>query len=245
MNLAKFTQLALATVTLSVAAFAQTYYPVTLDGSYQVRYASNLTAGDSVVNITNTGANGNNLFGPGFGTPAGNICVNVYAFSPDEQMISCCSCLVTPNGLVHVTANNDLVSNTLTGIRPNSIVIKLVATATGIETKKIAGVDTVVPSYSGSGCTNSAALAGTLFPIAEAGLLAWGTTLHSASSIDPPPAGAFSITETPFLPATLSYRGLDSELASLANRCTNIIGNGSSFGICRSCRLGGLGGSKM
>ena len=46
-------------------------------------------------------------------------------------MISCCSCLVTPNGLVHVTANNDLVSNTLTGIRPNSIVIKLVASATG------------------------------------------------------------------------------------------------------------------
>src|SRR5207253_9925974 len=96
----------------------------TQPADYTVRYASNLQAGDSIVNITNTGANGSPLFGPGFGTPAGNLCVNVYAFSPDEQMVSCCSCLVTPNGLVHLTANNDLVSNTLTGIRPNSIVIK-------------------------------------------------------------------------------------------------------------------------
>ena len=215
----------------------------TLDGTYQVRYASNLTAGDSVVNITNTGANGNNLFGPGFGAPEGNICVNVYAFSPDEQMISCCSCLVTPNGLVHLTANNDLVSNTLTGIRPNSIVIKLVATATGIKSGN--------PDYTGSSCTNSAALVGSQFPVADAGLLAWGTTLHSSSNIDPPPAGSsFSITETPFLPASLGHTRVelgvgDTELASLANRCVNIIGNGSSFGICRSCRLGGLGGAKQ
>src|SRR3981081_536877 len=123
----------LTTVLIALSCSIGAYAQVTLDGPFQIRYASNLTAGDSVVNITNTGANGNNLFGPGYGEPAGNICVNVYAFSPDEQMISCCSCLVTPNGLVHLTANNDLVSNTLTGIRPNSIVIKLVATATGKE----------------------------------------------------------------------------------------------------------------
>jgi len=228
-------------------SFAGPPRQITLDRPYQIRYASNLTAGDSVINITNTGANGNNLFGPGFGGPAGNICVNVYAFSPDEQLISCCSCLVTPNGLVHLTANNDLVSNTLTGIRPDSIVIKLIATGTGIKTGT-----TGTPDYSGSNCTNSAALAGTLFPLTSSGMLAMGTTLHTTSNIDPPPAGSsFSVTETPFLPATLglpaltSGPGLGSELASLTNRCTNIIGNGSTFGICRSCRLGGLGGSKI
>ena len=218
------TKLTLATITLSMVAFSQG-----LDSPFQVRYASNLTQGDSLVNITNTGVNGASLYGPGFGTAAGNICVNVYAFSPDEQLISCCSCLVTPNGLVNVTANRDLVSNTLTGIRPNSIVIKLLATGAGA-------------GYSGTSCSNSAALAGSgAFPIA-AGMLAWGTTLHSSTAIDPPPAGtAFSITETPFLPATLSA----AEFASITNRCTNIIGNGSTFGICRSCRQGGLGGDKQ
>src|SRR5882757_8348780 len=123
-------KLTFAAMAVSMVAFADE--TVTLDGPYQIRYASNLTAGDSVVNITNTGANGASLYGPGYGAAAGNICVNVYAFSPDEQMISCCSCLVTPNGLVHLTANNDLVSNTLTGISPNSIIIKIVATSTAV-----------------------------------------------------------------------------------------------------------------
>ena len=156
------------------------------------------------------------------------MCVNVYAFSPDEQLVSCCSCLVTPNGLVHLTANNDLVSNTLTGIRPNSLIVKLVSTGAGAD-------------FTGATCTNSAALVGTpAFPLAN-GMLAWGTTLHSASSLDPNPSGPFSITETPFLQSTPSL----ADLASLANRCTNIVGNGSTFGQCRSCRLGGLGGVKQ
>ena len=216
-----------AAALFSTVVFAQAH-----DSTFQVRYASNLTAGDSVINITNTGANGASLFGPGFGGQAGNICVNVYAFSPDEQLISCCSCLITPNGLVSLSTQNDLISNTLTGTRPNSVVVKLVATATG--------GTAAAPSYTGSSCTNSAAGAGTAFPLAPAGMAAWGTTLHSANAptgTGTTVAGPFSVTETAFTPATLSA----GELASITNRCTNIIGNGSTFGICRSCRFGGLG----
>jgi hypothetical protein len=211
-----------------VGAFATATITVIPPG-FLIKTSSNLTNGDSLINITNTGENGAPLHGPGFGGAAGNICVNVYAFSPDEQLISCCSCLVTPNGLVNLTANRDLVSNTLTGIRPNSIVVKLLATAAGL-------------AFTGSNCANSAAVAGTAaFPLAS-GVLAWGTTLHSKTSVDPPPAGTlFSITETPFSQATLN----PGELASITNRCTNIIGNGSGFGICRSCRQGGLGGEKQ
>ena len=185
---------------------------------FQIRYASNLTNGDAVINITNPGSNGASLSGPGFGGAVGNICVNVYAFSPDEQLISCCSCLITPNGLVSLSVNQDLVSNTLTGVRPNSVVIKLVNSAAS-------------SNFTGTSCTNSAALAGTpAFPLAV-GMQAFGTSVHAGAV-----AGSFAVTETPFIQATLN----PTELASITNRCTNIVGNGSSFGICRSCRAGGL-----
>jgi hypothetical protein len=204
-----------AAIATAVVAFAQN--PITADSPFQIKYASNLTAGDSVINFTNSGANGAQLNGPGVGTPAGNICVNVYAFSPDEQEVSCCSCLTTPNGLHSLSVVNDLISNTLTGVRPSSVVVKLVATIAGA-------------GGSGTNCTNSAATQGTL----ATGLLAWGTTIHAAVG------GGFATTETAFTPATLSA----GEYASITNRCLNIIGNGSTFGICKSCRAGGLGAAR-
>jgi hypothetical protein len=209
-----FMKLTFAAAALSVVALAQN--PVTADSPFQIRYAANLTSGDSVINITNSGANGASLFGPGFGGAAGNLCVNVYAFSPDEQLVSCCSCLVTPNGLVSLSVNNDLISNTLTGVRPSSVVVKLYSTLAG------------GPGGTGTSCTNSAATGG----VPAIGMLAWGTTIHTSAT-----AGTFATTETAFSPATLSA----GEYASITNRCTNIIGNGSTFGICRSCRAGALG----
>lgn len=191
---------------------------ITVGDVFEVSYAANLTAGDAQINITNTGVNGASLNGPGIGSPIGNICVNVYAFAPDEQLISCCSCLLTPNGLESLSVDNDIVSNTFTGVKPDSVVVKLVSTLAGA-------------GGSGTSCTNSAAAPTPLAP----GLQAWRTSLHAAA------AGGFSPTETQFTQSTLSA----AELASVANRCTNIIGNGSSFGICKSCRAGGLGAQRQ
>src|SRR5579862_2713338 len=174
------TKMLLAAAALATVAFAQN--PIAADSPFQVRYASNLTIGDSVINITNSGANGASLFGPGVGS-VGNICVNVYAFSPDEQLISCCSCLVTPDGLVSLSVVNDLISNTLTGVRPSSAVVKLISTLAGA-------------GGSGTSCSQSAA-AVTSATLAT-GLAAWGTTLHAAV------AGGFATTETAFTPSTLS-----------------------------------------
>ena len=112
----------LAIFAVAMIASAQ----VTTDAPFQVRYAANLNLGESYINITNDGANGAPLLGPGFGGAAGNICVNVYAFSPDEQLISCCSCLVTPNGVVNLGVTRDLTSKTLTGVIPTSVVVKLI-----------------------------------------------------------------------------------------------------------------------
>src|SRR2546423_1109303 len=158
----------------AVAACAQ----VSTDNAFQTRYAANLNIGDSVVNITNTGARGGVGNTSGISASIGGaICANVYTFSPDEQMVSCCSCPVTPNGLVSLSARQDLISNTLTPAVPTSIVIKILAT---------------VPV--GGTCTNSAAAVtgATLAP----GLAAWGTTRHAA----PPSPVTSSVTEPRFPP---------------------------------------------
>jgi hypothetical protein len=174
---------------------------------YQVGYVSNLVAGDSYINLTNTGVLN------GF-DPAGRICANVYTFDPSEELISCCSCPVTPDGLHSLSAKQDLVSNTLTPGVPGSIVIKLVASA------PIAGA-----------CNASSSAA-----VLESGLRAWATSLHQNTS-----NGGFEITENVFQPSPLSA----SELAKLTTYCGFIQANGSGFGICKSCRLGGLGGAQQ
>jgi hypothetical protein len=192
----------------------------TQDPPFQTRYAANLNLGESYIDIANTGANGAALLGPGFGAQSGNICVDVYAFDAGEELISCCSCLITPDETVNLGVNRDLTVKTLTGVVPTSVTVKLLSTLAGT-------------GGSGTTCTNSAATASTATLVP--GVAAWGTTLHST-----PTAGVVATTETPFQPATLST----AELASLSGRCASILGNGSSFGICSSCRAGALGASK-
>ena len=167
----------------------------------------------------NDGANGAPLLGPGLGGAVGNICVNVYAFDAAEEMVSCCSCLVTPDQTRSLSVVRDILGNTATGVTPTNLSIKLLSTLAGT-------------GGSGTSCTNSAASVNTATIVA--GMAAWGTTLHAA------PAATFATTETRFTPATLSA----GELAHLSNTCSNIIGNLSGFGICSSCRAGSLGASR-
>jgi hypothetical protein len=201
----------LATVVASTAAFCQPN--VTLDTPFQVRYASNLNFGDSVVNISNTGAAGAGLQSGTSAATTGALCANVYTFAPDEQLIACCSCPVTPNGLRSLSVQQDLISNPLTPAIPTSVVIKILST-----------------TPVGGSCNNSAAAPGAL----QAGLVAWGTTIHANN-------GGYSLTETAFTPATLS----SGEFARITQLCQFIAANGSGFGVCRSCRLGGLGAGRL
>jgi hypothetical protein len=197
--------------------------PSLSDSPFQVRYTANLQFGESFIDITNTGANGAALLGPGFGAQAGNICANVYAFDAGEEMISCCSCFITPDETVNLGVTRDLTVKTLTGVVPTSVTVKLLATLAGTN-----------GSSGAAACTNSAATVGTSTIVG--GMAAWGTTPHAS-----PTAGSFATTETKFTPATLST----GELASLGGRCASILGNGSTFGVCQSCRVGALGGSKL
>jgi hypothetical protein len=175
---------------------------------YQISYASNLAVGDSYVNMTNTGANGGVSFQSGSSASVpGSLCANIYVFTPDEELLECCSCPITPNGLGSLSAQRDLIANPFTRTVPTSIVIKLLATAPV-----------------GGTCVNSASAISTAS--LSAGLAAWNTTLH---------AGA--LTETPFIADNLSA----SELGRLSYACGAIAAQGSGFGVCNACRVGGLG----
>jgi hypothetical protein len=184
---------------------------------FQISYAANLSVGDSFVDITNVGTLGASLQSGTTASITGAICANVYAFTPDEQMVSCCSCPVTPNGLVSLSAQNDLASNTLTPAIPTALVVKVLAT---------------LPV--GGSCNNSAAMV-TTATLAN-GIKSFGTTIHAT-----PAAGTYGVTEKPFSAATLSA----GELTRIGSLCNFIIANGSGFGICRSCRLGGLGAERQ
>ena len=188
--------------------------------AFQVGYASNLNIGDSQVNLTNTGTLTRET---GLNT-TGNLCVNVYVFSPNEDMISCCSCLVTPNGLNSFSVKTDLTSNVLPPLGLGvytSAVIKLVASRPL----------NLASDGSGGTCNASALTPLTVTP----GLGAWRTTLHAI----PTAPVTYKLTETPFATAPLGV----GELRKLTLFCGFIQDNGSGFGICRSCRTGGLGAS--
>ena len=193
-------------VLLSLAVCAQA------DDVYQLHYAANLTTNDSVIDITNSGATVS-------GGVAQNLCVNVYAFDPAEDQIACCTCSVTPSGLVSLSLRNSILKNTTTGVQPTSMEIELIAS---------------------TGTCNAATV--TVGQLAH-GMLAWMTTYHKITTVIPAqyiweaPTTVITtaLNETPFSFGDLSA----AEFAELTNTCSSIQTNDGGKGICGGCTAGG------
>jgi hypothetical protein len=58
-------------------------------------------------------------------------------FDPDQEMTECCTCILTPDGLVTLSVNHDLTGNPLTGVVLTTGLIKLVS-STGSSASKLA-----------------------------------------------------------------------------------------------------------
>jgi hypothetical protein len=234
-----------ATLAMSTAAFGQVAVPPSgvQDWVYQIGYAANLNIGDSVLNLSNDGAQGGFLNATPFKTE-GNICVNVYTFDPAEEEIACCACLVTPNGLNALSADADLISNPLTPAIPTSIVVKLIASEPGFDKTgafTLCNPATVTTTAAANPYYASAAIeagppadpdAGFLVPF---GMQSWGTTLEPAA------------TPGTYAPVSVSYHNGAislSELDALVTTCNFIQSDGTGFGICKSCTPGALAGAK-
>ena len=87
--------------------------------TYQVSYYSNAhTTGapDGKVRITNPGTNNGS-----------DLCADVYVFDNTEQLLECCGCRLTPDGLRTFSINADLTSNTANGQVLTTGVVKVIS----------------------------------------------------------------------------------------------------------------------
>lgn len=111
--------LALVLVLLGGSALAQNVGDKSV---YFVTYFSNsLTAGapDETVRIINDGDTG------------GNLWASFYVFDDSQELQECCSCVITPDGLLSESVNAELLANPLTGKRNYRGVIKVISSTTG------------------------------------------------------------------------------------------------------------------
>ena len=133
----RFRLLFVVSATLLLGTFAY----ATDDGDFSIGIITGLPATNTVINLSNSGASNGQTFSlpvtgpikqtlpPPLVVGNGNLCANVYVFSPDEQEQACCSCPMTPNSLQSFTAQG-LTGNPLTGkpFPASSAVIKVIAT---------------------------------------------------------------------------------------------------------------------
>ena len=77
---------------------------------------------DTTVYITNVGTQTGTT-----ADPSGNLCAMIYVFEPDQQLAECCGCMVTPDGLLTLSVNNNLTNNSLTGATLTNGAIKIVS----------------------------------------------------------------------------------------------------------------------
>ena len=189
-----------------------------------------------MINITNDGSSASGTTGGAFlGNGNGDLCIGVYTFDMNEELQSCCTCLVTPNGLVSLSVEA-LNATNLTGALQTSLVIKLLAWSTTAGASTTAPPGTPAPPVTSScNAASPGATATGGSAMLATGMHAWGTTIHAL------PVGqrnTFTVTETDFSAANLS----SAEFNHITQFCefNQINGSGRS-GQCKGCAAGGMG----
>jgi hypothetical protein len=131
---------------LTACLSAQTY-PDTFKVNY---FANNGGPCDETVRITNVGTQ--------TGTTAdksGDLCASIYVFDPMQELNECCSCAITPDGLLTLSVESNLTYNTLTGKALPTGVIKIVSSTSCNAAK----------------------------PVPASGIRAWATHLQNSGSV--------------------------------------------------------------
>ncbi|MBS1874898.1 MAG: hypothetical protein JSU00_16895 [Acidobacteria bacterium] len=188
------------------------------DDAFQLKYFNtNYGSGQIIISNAGTMSSGSNATDDSTGT----ICANFYTFDPNEEMQTCCSCPVTPNGLSSLSIMDDIMAQNLIVNPSSAITVKVLFTLKSTQNK-------------GGECDPTQA---SFVNLAKGGL-AWGTNLRAVSFQGSPPSTVSAVTETKFSQAELSI----AELSKLATYCKYVKILGSNVtGICKSCQSGARG----
>ena len=108
---------------LAMAALPMVAQSGPITGPYLVDYFSNTAAADQSIRLVNFGANGTPLT-----SPTGDVCANIYVFDANQEMIECCSCRITPNGVLRFSLGVNSFLNDVTGVIPTSGDVKILST---------------------------------------------------------------------------------------------------------------------
>src|ERR1017187_9884071 len=124
--------------------------------------ANTANAPDATVRAVNDGDTENNLY------------ASIYVFDDSEELTECCSCVITPDGLLSESVNKNLTANPLTGIKPTRGVIKII-----------------------SSCTESDVTTNFEANTPTSGIRAWATHVQKLTS-------GFALSESPFSDSNLA-----------------------------------------
>jgi hypothetical protein len=94
-------------------------------------------------------------------------------FDDSEELTECCSCLITPDGLLSESVNVNLTANPMTGMKTTRGVIKIISSSTESDVNTGFAPNTPTP-----------------------GIRAWATHVQKLTS-------GFAVTETPFADSNL------------------------------------------
>ena len=169
---------------------------------YFVTYYSNANtsgAPDATVRAINDGDTGANLW------------ASIYVFDDSQELNECCSCAITPDGVLSEDVNLNLTSNTLTGRIPKRGVIKIISS-----TVQATGPASFANYQDPTDFVN----------LPAAGLRVWATHVQSGNNSG---GGGFSVTEDQVADSNL----VPSEQELLQTLCFYVAWLGSgNYGIC-------------
>ena len=124
--------------------------------------ANTANAPDATVRAVNDGDTENNLY------------ASIYMFDDSEELTECCSCLITPDGLLSESVNVNLTANPMTGTKTTRGVIKIISSSTESDISTHFAPNTPTP-----------------------GIRAWATHIQKLTS-------GFAVTETQFADSNLA-----------------------------------------